>query len=395
MLQRLFTLCLLISSFGITSCDITDNEVGPETGFTQIYDDRSHTTSYDPMAVVQTEDEGYLTLAARDTWKVYLLKADATGRYEWEVHTDEAYVHPLPQFIQIEDQYYFVCMNETTSSTVIMQVDPASRATSVVAELDDIQYPLAVSQNADNSLLILGYDRKSRSSTLHVLNPDFTNRWTNRYAVEEDVEEIIIRHVARTGSRLPFSVGTTTDEQTYYFNGFANYTLGLNFVSSQTGELTGTVNGFRDDEFISAAYPLENNMYALARRSYGVTTLLPYQALDPRTVVSSGGWAPNNFPEIDDKAQVIIKKIMHHQRPVVIFGTNTKERRLVFYAYDAQSGELIGTLYLGQTNPYRMGEFIATRDGGLAVLAETFVAGRFSRPCLFKLTPAEVDTFLQ
>ena len=86
---------------------------------------------------------------------------------------------------------------------------------------------------------------------------------------------------------------------------------------------------------------------------------------------------------------------MHQRRRVVIFGTHTKQRRLVFYAYDAENGELLGTQYLGQNGPYRMGDFIATVDGGLAVVAETFVANRFSRPCLFKLTPAEVEAFIR
>jgi len=64
------------------------------------------------------------------------------------------------------------------------------------------------------------------------------------------------------------------------------------------------------------------------------------------------------------------------------------------YAYDAEDGTLLSLKYLGQTSPYEIGNFVKTLDGGLIVLGNTFVAGRFSRLCLFKLTKSELEDFV-
>ena len=378
----------------LASCDIAGNEVEPGVSFTQIYDDRSYTSEYDPLSIVQTDDGGYLALAATNAWNAYLLKADADGAFTWEVKVDEAYVNPLETLIQQDGQYYLVCMNEVTLAATVMQIDLATRTVVPIAEIGEVQYPLAVTQTADQRILMLGYDQKSKSSTLHTLNPDFTVDWSKRYAVEEDVEETIVRHISRTGRRLPFMVGASADGRSYYFNGFANYTLGMNFVNPQTGDLLGTMNGFRDEGFINAAFPLQSNQYALARSSFGVNALLPQVEVNPEAISSSSELVANDFPEIDTDARIVVHEIIQQGQSVIVFATHTKKRQLILYAYDKESGELLGTQYLGQTNPYQAGDFVSTEDGGLAVFAETFLAGRFSRPCLFKLSAEEVDAFI-
>ena len=403
-MPRFFTLLMVLSCLvWWTSCDIADNEVEPGMSFTQIYDDRSSTTEYDPLSLVQTEDGGYLALAATNAWNGYLLKTDSDGQFIWEIHVDEAYVNPLETIIQADDQYYIVCMNEVTLAATILHVDLAAQTATPILEVNEVQYPLAVSQTADQTLLMLGYHQESRSSTLHAFNATFgdtltttlTANWSKRYAVEEDIEEEIVEHISRTGRRLPFMVGASADGQSYYFNGFANYTLGLNFVNPQNGDLLGTMNGFRDGAFVNAAHPLQGNQYALARSNFGVNALLPLVEVDPGAVASSSELPANDFPEIDSDARIVVHEIVHQTQPMILFATHTKKRQLIFYAYDKVNGTLLGTQYLGQTNPYQVGDFVMTEDGGLAVLAETFLAGRFSRPCLFKLSADEVDAFVR
>lgn len=394
MVRIVYFLTALSGICFLASCDIRDNEVEPGVSFTQIYDDRSFGADYDPLDLVQTDDGGYLALAATNAWNVYLWQTDADGKFLWENKVNEAFVNPLEKLIRIDEQYYVFAMNEVTLATVVIPVAPGGEADSSFTELAEVQYPLDVTVTPDGSLLVLGYNRESRSSTLHRLNPDFSVAWSREYAVEEDMEEEVIRHLSRTGTRLPFFVGYSHDSRTYFFNGLANYTLGLNFVDPQNGDLLGTLNGFRDDEFISAAYHLQNNQYALARRGFGVSTLLPNTEVDARGIASSSDLVANDFPEIDQNARIVVKEITHAGRPMVVYGTHTKKRQLILYAYDKESGALVGTQYLGQTHPYQLGNFIATEDGGLAVLAEVFLNGRFSRPCLFKLSAEEVAEFM-
>ncbi len=207
---------------------------------------------------------------------------------------------------------------------------------------------------------------------------------------------MIIRHLSRTGAAPPLSSWLLRmDGQSYYFNGFANYTLGLNFVNPQTGDLTGTLNGFRADGFVTTVLHLQGKQYALARSSFGVRTILPQAEINPQAIASSSDLVANDFPEIDREARVVVKAIQHGGRSVILFGTHTKSRQLMLYAYDKDNGELLGTQYLGQTDPYRLGNFVSTQDGGLAVMAETSVAGRFSRLSLFKLSAEEVNNFIR
>ena len=394
-MNRIVYFLIALGMSGLAACDITDNEVEPGVSFVQIYDDRSFAADYDPLDVVQTEDGGYLSLAATNAWNIYLFQTDTDGQFAWENKVNEAYVNPLEKLIRLGDQHYVFAMNEVTLATVAIPAGSGGEADSSFTEINEVQYPLDVVVTPDESLLILGYNRESRSSTLHKLDANFNVIWSEEYAVEEDMEEEIIRHLSRTGRRLPFFVGYTEDQRSYYFNGLANYTLGLNFVNPQDGALTGTLQGYQDDEFVSAALHLGDNQYALARNGFGVSTLLPRTEVDNQGIASSTELVANDFPEIDFNARIIVKEVELIGRSVVVYGTHTKKRQIILYAYDKESGTLLGTKYLGQTKPYQLGNFVATEDGGLTVLAETFLAGRFSRPCLFKLSPEEFTDFTQ
>ena len=379
----------------MTSCDVARNEVEPTLAFTKIYDDRQFSTTYDPLSVVATKDGGYLTLSSTDQWNIYLLKSDVNGEFAWDIRVPDAYVNPVSGLFNLDDQYYLFCMNEVTLATVVMKIDLVEQSITPVTELDEVQYPLAVTLTDNHNFLVLGYNRKSRSSTLHALHTNFSTNWAKQYSIKEDMEEDIVRHISHIGRRLPFFVGSTPDNHSFYFNGFSNYTLGLNFVSPQSGELTGSLNGFRDDEYISAAYPIDKGKFALARSSYGTSSILPFATVSSASIAASGDLSANNFPEIDTNARIIVHEISYHGKPVVLFGTHTKNQQLVLYAYDKESGEILGSQYLGQYTPYRMGDFASTEDGGLIVFCETLVAGRFSRPCLFKLSADEIAAFIK
>lgn len=375
---------------GLSSCGSDNETVEPGTSFTRIYDDPEFSSEYDPLDVLPTEDGGYLLLAATEAWNPYLVKTNEDGQVEWHSSVDEAYVNPLAKLLVVNDSIYLVCMNEVTLATELLQVDLSERAAKPAATLEAIQYPLGVSQTPDGALLLLGYNRENKSSSLHKLSPSFATEWSAEYPVEEDVEEDIIDHLGRTGRQLPFFTGATADGGTYYFNGFSNYTLSLNFVNPGSGELIGTLNGFRREGYVSAAQHITGSQFALARRNFQVSTLLPSTEVNYQAIANSGDLVANDFPEIAPEARVIVKTTQLLGRPTLVYGAHTKTQQLVFYFYDQEAGTLLATYHLGMTDPYQLGNFTFTEDGGLVVLAETFLIGRFSRLCLFKLSPEEV-----
>ncbi len=394
-MKRLALFLFLLSTL---ACSRKDEELTPGTSFTKIFDHSGFSGDIDALAVVQVPDSGYLALAARDTWNIYLLKTKENGDIEWELTLNEPYVNPLPGIVKKDDAYYMACMDEVSLSTYLMKIDLQGDQPSVAATFPDIKYPLSFSATPDGGFLIQGYDREAQSTTLTKITTGLTKAWSKKYPVLENVEEILIKHLNRTGVRLPFANGTVLgggNAGYYYFNGFMNFTVSLVFVDAADGEPVGNINGFRDQGYINAAYPLENNMFALARTDFDDSYLLPLTPVDLRSIVFSGDLTSNNFPEISAHARIVIREATIGSRDVLLYGTHTKNNQVILYSYDKENGELLGVEYIGHTNPYQMGDFLLTEDGGLVVLSKTYVAKRFARLALFKLTPEEVSNILQ
>lgn len=384
---------LLLTLF---ACDMRENEIEPGISFTKIYDYQNFSGDLDPLSVVQVADSGYLILAAKDTWQVYLLKTKLNGDPEWELTLDQPYVNALAGISKIGDHYHFACMDEVTLGSYLMKIDLSGSQPTVAASYPALTYPLSFSDLPSGSMIIQGYDRSTRSTTLTKINPDFSITWENKYAVLEDKEEILIKHLTRTGHRLPFFTGySKAGTDCYYFNGFMNFTLAMVFIDPSSGELLGNINGFRDQGYINALFPLEEHKFALARTSFGDNYLLPNIELNTHAVSFSGDLETNSFPEISAFAKVLIRERETGNRKMLLFGTHSKDNQLVIYAYNHENGELLGVEHIGQTNPYEMGDFLPTEDGGLIILSKTYVAKRFPRLALFKLTKEEVEKFVR
>ncbi|MDF9797655.1 hypothetical protein OKW21_002918 [Catalinimonas alkaloidigena] len=386
--------CLSVLILTLTSaCDISENVIEPGVSFTKIYNNTSFTASYDPLDVATLSDSSYLVLAATDAWNAYLLKANIDGEFAWDLKLPEPYVNPLPQLFIQNDNVYFVCMDELQLGTYILQIAPSGDTPEVVYQNSDITYPLAAQMTAEGGWLIQGYNREARKTTLTKITNAFSEEWQQEYDILEDVEERIIKHLTRTGSRLPFFNGYVQGNGNaayYYFNGFNNYTISLTFVNPTDGEPMGVMNGFRDLGFINAAKSLPNGNFALSKNSYGDNYLIPKSEINERAITSSSDLEANHFPEIDARAAVVIKTIKIQGQEIVFYATHSKSKRIMIYAYDAADGSLLGVEYLGQTSPYEIGNISATSDGGMIILGKTYVAGRFPRICLFKLTKEEV-----
>ncbi|WPP50587.1 hypothetical protein [Catalinimonas niigatensis] len=376
-----------------SACDIRENEIEPGISFTKIYNSSSFTEVYDPLDVAMFSDSSYLVLAATEAWNVYLMKANHEGDFEWEIELPEPFVNPLPALYQQNNNLYLVCMDEFQLGTYILQINPDGGDAEVVYQNNAISYPLAAIQTAEGGWLIQGYNRESRKTTLTKVTADFTQAWKQEYDILEDVEERIIKHLTRTGTRLPFFNGYAQgggNSGFYYFNGFNNYTMSLTFVNAADGEPLGIMNGFRDLGYINAAHSLRDGSFALSKNSYGDNYLIPMLDVNERAISSSSDLEANHFPEIDARAPIIIKTYELQGREIIFYATHSKSKRIMLYAYDASDGSLLGVEYLGQTSPYEIGNITATADGGMMVLGKTYVAGRFPRICLFKLTKVEV-----
>lgn len=400
--QRLTHLLFILGLFFIWSCSDSE-EISPEESFTKIYDDGEFGGSFFPIDLQQTTDGGYLIVGEyevedSDFYGLYLLKTDPNGNFMWDYRDQGNFVSPSAAFKGADSSVFVVCMDKLSLGTYVLRVNGSDSASapSIVQNFGDVLYPLASSQVPDG-YLVQSYDRIARATELVKLDASFNISWTSPgYNVLEDSEELLIDHLTRRGQRLPFftgHVGDATSASRYFLNGFNNFTMSTLFVNTTDGGDVGLLNGVRYKDAVSALVPLTGNSFTISMFKEGSNFFGPSTEINTTAgvVASIGDIAGNEISELSENANVIGKKITFGQKEVVILASDTKGNQIVLYSYDAESGELLGTQYLGFSNPYEVANFIATPDGGLAILGTTFILGRFPRITLFKLSSLDIE----
>ena len=362
----------------------------PESSFLKIYNDEFFNSSYIPMDIVQAGEKGYFILSAYNSWNTYILRVDEHGEFMWDYRLDENYVNPIKGLYYQDSAFYFFCMDDLSLGTYLMRATDQSKSAEVAQSYGNIIYPLN-SSSTDDGFLLESYNRASYSTRLTKLNSDFGFVWDEEYSVEQDVEESIISHLTRIGDRLPFFTGHAGN--TYFLNGYYNYSMSLLFVNASDGKQTGVINGFRDKSALSSAQYLNGNSYALSRFDFGENFIMPKIDINTSGVSISSDLEGNEHPEMTSDAFVHSEIIDVNGKEITLYATSTKAGQILLYAYDAISGKLVGTHHLGRLNPYEAIDFVTTTDGGLAVLGNTFVNGRFSRITLIKLSEKELIGF--
>jgi hypothetical protein len=369
--------------FMLLACDIADNQADPAASFSKIYDDERFEIEYYPLSIIQTSDDGYLILSEvkndiSSFTSAYVLKLSPEGEVEQATLMPDPIGLPVGEWSVINDRYYFVGMNTTTllAQLIAVEVD------GTVGEPQTIgtTYPLAAKQDGNN-ILLLSFDNQDANSVLSMVSSDGTITQQAEYTIGAgvDVEKPIIDHLTRNGPKIPFAVGNS--DNGYYFNGLFNYTFSMVFTNFGD-DPTGVCQGQLSLGGISAVHRLNGNNYAVSRYNFGASYINPIVQINSNAVTSSVDLGGNTFPEIESEAVVAIRE--NTDLGVVVYGTQTNSRRIVLYGYASDNGEITGTQYLGAGNPYLFIDFTFTNDGGIAILSQVALEGRFPRIAIFK-----------
>lgn len=376
------------------ACSEESNPQFDEQTFTKIYDNNQFNASFFPIDFKQTSDGGYLVLGGRRLPEsnfsgIYLLKVDKYGNFVKEMEIEQNYVHPIADLMKVGDFFYFFCMDQLTLQAQVVQVDEAVEAVSFNPVQGAAFYPSAASLDGTD-LLLLSYNHVDKLSVISLVNTTGGVLKSKGFDIGagDDVEEPIINHFIRTGKKLPFSVGRSGGS--YYFNGFQNYTFSLVFTDFNGDDPTGVVQGQQDDGGFSAIQPISGNNYAAARFNFGDNYLLPNVTISPTGTSSSVDLGGNTLPELVPDAKIKILRATIDGKNTLIYGSDTKSAQIGLLFYDEATGEYYGTRYLGFSNPFNIASVIQTDDEGLAVCGTTYVAGRFPRICIFKLSKEEL-----
>lgn len=390
------TLCAVMA-FAIF-CPSCVEETTPELEeqkFTRLYDDNRFNESITPVDVAQTPDGGYLILARRRLPEsnfsgIYLMKVNARGEFEAGQELESEFVNPVGQLMAADGYYHFFCMGELTVQAHLVRTSADLAEVAINPLQTGLSYPAAASLEG-NEFLLLSYDHVEKLSVLSRVRPDGSVTTSRGFdiGIGEDVEEPIINHYIGGGKRFPFLTGRIPGGA-YYFNGFYNYTFSLVFTDLGQDEPLGVVQGQQDDGGFSAVMPIASTKFAAARFNFGDNFLLPNVLLSPNSVTSSVDYPGNTLPELVPNATVKILRTVIDGTPTLVFASDTRAKQIALLFYDEASGALLGSHYLGFSNPFEVGAVIATEDEGLLVCGTAYLAGRFPRVCLFKLPKEEL-----
>ncbi|HEY9048807.1 MAG TPA: hypothetical protein VIN08_23045 [Ohtaekwangia sp.] len=369
--------------------------------FVSVFDNNQFNAGFNPIDMVQTDDGSYIVLAEEkvtDTTEIpniYLLKADKYGNFVKELEIGDSLINPVGHLTVVENKLYFFCM-----VSVVKANGKDARLASFDSNLDGfkttnlngITYPAAASY-AGNQFVLLSYNIDDKLSVISTISAAGAVTKSKGYTVGEgdDSEEPILNHFLRTDKIFPFDVGLVAGG-VYYFNGFYNYTFSLVFTNISDDEPMGIVAGYNDKGGFSAITPLSASKYAAARFNFGNNYLLPNTTI---TATSNATSTDANFkgyslPELIPDTKVKILRATAKEKNILIYGADTQTRQIGLYFYNEADGTFMSSRYLGFSNPYQIGCMIATEDGGLAVCGTTYLAGRFPRICIFKLSKEEV-----
>lgn len=398
-MKQVILYILLVAS--IFSCDIKKNKNAEPSGFLKIYNENSYSNQYTPLDIEQTSDEGFLILSAAKIEisafpGIYIMKIDKNGSVQSAELLSDIYVSAVPNLIRNGNECFVVCMDRQNLGTHILEVAESGKTTER-AFVDVMQYPLSAELDNSNAQIIIQHYNKDDLQTL-VTRVSTTGAVTASRAFgigsgDFNVEQPIIDHLTGNGKKYPFLNGKLSGN-TYYFNGFYNYTLSLcmfDFNWNNEDE-PAAAQGYRDERCISSVVPMGGNNIATSRYAYGDNFIIPSATVPVTSSAFSSSSDMEGFliPEFIRDAPMALKLLSLNGREVLVYASTTKNAQVALFTYDAVSKQLLATKYLGATNPYAMANIIQTIDGGIAVLATTQVAGRFSRIAVFKLSKDEL-----
>lgn len=398
-MRKIFLLFTILSI--VSACDISDNEVEPTLSFLKIFDNNDFNASFIPIDVKQTADGGYLILASTrvedsNFTGVYLMKVDESGEFVSEQRLPTEFLFPVDNLLEVDGTFYFIAMRDISFEAVIFAVNDAGELSEPIGL--GVTRPLTTALDGSD-ILLLSYDNSNKNTVFSVYSTagggiGFLGSKSFSIGTGEGIDAPITNHFTRTGRQLPFQIGRVSNNGPYFFNGFVNFTISLIFTDLVSDDPLGVSQGQQDDGGLSAVRHLSGSTFAVSRFDEGDNYLLPNVDINMGSITSSVDLGGNPFPELVEEAPVIVKRMEINGQQVLLYGSNTRSGQIILLAYDADTGILMGTKYLGFSNPYQISGFTPTDDAGLAVVGNTSVAGRFDRLCLFKLSEQELIDFI-
>lgn len=379
----------------LTGCS-KKNSMTPDESWVRVYDHSDFNRLFYSLDVKELSNSNFIILASSkmDTtiWpNPYIISTDKEGAALWTVEVDN-YSSPVPSIITLKGENYFFCMDNSLG-THLLKINTDGSSPTLFKSFASITYPLCASQTSDNKILLTSYDRITRSTVLTCFDSNFSIIWSKEYSGIENYEEKVRLHLTHQGAYFPFFSGEVkTSSGGYYFvNGFYNFVFSLLFINPANGDLSGVVNGIPYSAAASALIQRNDSSYILARYDENQNYINIKPDISFTTISNITAMGGTSWPELDKNSVIVPLKTTLNGKQSIIIGAITRSNQVLLLFFDPLTGLLKTSKYFGSTYPVNLSSVIPTSEGGLAVLTQTFVAGRFSRIQLFKIPPEKLN----
>jgi hypothetical protein len=375
----------------LSGCEVNQKDIQPENEFIKIYNHPDQEIAYHPAGVIQLSDGGYLILSGVkvDTSIIEyphanLIKTNSLGEVEWT--RDYDLYAPTPRLFQRSGSVGFVAMDLQLLNAYAVEVNTSNGE--VMGQHDlELAMPLYSYVDKQNNLVVLGYESVARSSRISLFDESFGLQRSVTVNVEKDLENIVQKHMNKSGTQFPFFIGEWTEgsQSGYYVNCFYNYTLRTVYFESAGLSMLGNIYSFQTEEAVSSLIQRTGNRYALTRFYSDNNYLLGDVEVDINTSQNFNDITGKILPELVHDAKVLSKWITIGSNSYILLSSQTNSNSMVTYQHAAEVDSLIATHYHSFNERVEVADIIQTSEEGVALLGKIFILGKYQRPVLVKL----------
>jgi hypothetical protein len=190
---------------------------------------------------------------------------------------------------------------------------------------------------------------------------------------------------------MPFFVRTTPEMSHVIMGCFYNYSFSTMFLDENL-KLTGVYSGAHYDGSVSNLLPLGNDFFALARFSFQHLYFQPVVSLNPSTIAMANNIPAQGYAELNPALPSIIQPIMIGDTNYISFMASTWSNELSIYFFENE--ERKGAHTIGQNVPFYAADMTKTSDGGIIILVQVRVMGKFPRIGTIRLSKKQLEEII-
>lgn len=374
----------------LVSCELKQKEFLPTDEFVKVYNHPDENQLHYGYSVLQIED-GFLMLIGVKRQEIFvqyptatIIKTNELGEISWTLETD--WEAPAPKLLDLDGKIGFIAMDGNKDAHFVA-IDPSSGSISGTTALN-LTMPLAAQSISGNKFVVLGYNFGSWSSIVSTYSNSLEELNKEELAVGEDFVSSIDEHLRKTNYEYPFFIGEwqNGEQEGFFVNCLYNYTLGVNFFTSE-GASTGGWIVVQQVRFApSSLLHKKGNEFALTRYYYDKNFLSPTIQVDVNDNQNFNDSTQNPLHELPPKAKIKSINVDFDGNTYMLFASNTNFNAISISQYQLNSDELYHTKYVDFSDKIEVIDIIQDKtDEGIVVLVRINITGRFLRPALIKI----------